>query len=172
MSADMLSSISNMVVAISAVVAAVCAAMGLRTWRHELRGRVDFDLARRIRRASLMVQDAFERARNPLFGNSNQALTELDDALATLDAEALEAAAVWKKKKEIRSLARPLDELRHELLGKHRVLRESPPEVTIEEHDAARPVVFKLSDDSDGDEFGRRVNEAVQQIEVLVSSQL
>ena len=62
----MISIISDSLVAISAIVVASVAICGLNTWRRELKGRVLFDIARKIIRLSIELRANFEWARFPL----------------------------------------------------------------------------------------------------------
>jgi hypothetical protein len=50
----------------SAVVAAVVAVLGLRSWRAELRGKADFEVARALARATYKLRDALATCRVPL----------------------------------------------------------------------------------------------------------
>ena len=63
------STISDIVVAVSALVAALvvstAAFYGLQTWRNELRGKARFDAARRVLLLSRKVGDQFRMARSP-----------------------------------------------------------------------------------------------------------
>jgi len=68
-----LSMISDALLGLSAIVVAVVAIMGLYAWRRELKGRVLFDVARKIMRLSIELKDNFEWARFPL-SNSNESL--------------------------------------------------------------------------------------------------
>lgn len=62
----MISIISDSLVAISAIVVASVAIVGLNTWRRELKGRVLFNIARKIIRLSIELRANFEWARFPL----------------------------------------------------------------------------------------------------------
>jgi len=65
--------ISDLALAVSAIIVALIAAIGLNTWRRELKGRVLFDDARKIVRLSIEVYANFEWARFPL-GSSSESL--------------------------------------------------------------------------------------------------
>ncbi len=48
----------------AAVVGAIVAVLGLKTWRKQLRGRTEYDLARRMLRAALEVREGIRAARS------------------------------------------------------------------------------------------------------------
>lgn len=58
-------SLSDVIVALAAMAAAGAAFAGLRTWRRELRGRHEYDLARRLLLATYRVRDRLTFVRNP-----------------------------------------------------------------------------------------------------------
>lgn len=65
MTAETVSAISDVVVALAAAGAAVAAWAGLRTWRSELRGRHEYELARRLLLVTYRVRDRLASVRNP-----------------------------------------------------------------------------------------------------------
>lgn len=65
MDAELVSLVSDIVIGVSAVVVAVVAFFGLRTWRKELAGKAKFDVARNIMRLGFKFTDDFQAARNP-----------------------------------------------------------------------------------------------------------
>lgn len=56
--------LNDVVSAGCAVVVAAAAALGLRTWREQLRGASEYELARRLLRAALKVRDGIELVRS------------------------------------------------------------------------------------------------------------
>lgn len=121
----------------------VAAFLGLSTWRAQLHGGSDFELARRLLAAVYRMRNAIQRARSPLISAFEYAdrpgrppdespfdvklssedyaqvferrYKPLDDARAELDALLLEAEALWGK-----AIAQPVTALRsitHELYG-------------------------------------------------------
>jgi hypothetical protein len=66
MTAEVISSIADVATGLASIVAVIIATIGLRTWQHEMRGRVNYDLARRILKATYKIRDTFERARQPI----------------------------------------------------------------------------------------------------------
>ena len=60
-----LSVVSQLILTVSAVTGAVVAVAGLTTWRKQLRGRTEYDLARKLLRAVLQVRDEIRFVRSP-----------------------------------------------------------------------------------------------------------
>jgi hypothetical protein len=85
----------NVLVGVATVVGAIIAGQGLKTWRHELRGHADFDLARRVMLCVYQFRNEFRSARSLFsaevfethYGRLNDKGNELD--LALLEAEVL-----------------------------------------------------------------------------------
>lgn len=61
-----LSVIKEVVVTVSAAIAAIAAVKGLNAWRERLRGNTEYELARRLLREVYNVRDMFDYARNPI----------------------------------------------------------------------------------------------------------
>lgn len=57
--------IREVVVTAAAVTGAIIAVLGLKTWQKQLRGRTEYDLARRMLRAALEVRDGIRGVRSP-----------------------------------------------------------------------------------------------------------
>jgi len=65
MNAAAISMMSDIVIGVCALVVAIIAFLGLRTWRKELTGRAKFDVARSVMLLCLKLTAGFEAARNP-----------------------------------------------------------------------------------------------------------
>lgn len=63
---EWVSVVSDTIVALAAVFAGVVAVLGLRTWRHQLRGNAEYELARRLLRALYRVRDTASACRSSL----------------------------------------------------------------------------------------------------------
>lgn len=121
---NFISANSNALTTICAIIATCLAVYGLREWKRQLKGRTDYEIARRYLRASLKVRDAIKYVRNPFIpiGEMQTALKEhgfnvdeynnnqktnravysirwkkVSDALTELEAELLEAEVSWGK---------------------------------------------------------------------------
>jgi hypothetical protein len=58
--------VKDVIVALSAVGGAVIAGIGLSTWRRQLRGNADYEVARKVLRGAYRVRDAIGWVRNPM----------------------------------------------------------------------------------------------------------
>jgi hypothetical protein len=126
-------------------VAAIVAVLGLQAWKKQLKGRVEYELARRVLRAAFNVRDAIRLVRNPFQtgGEIDNAVKEagidldpksplfraksesavyqrrfkkLDLAISELEIELLEAEVSWGP--EIKTRVRPLRECIGKLVSK------------------------------------------------------
>jgi hypothetical protein len=121
MTPDEISAGCNAIVALAATTAAFVATRGLRTWKDQLAGQADYDLARRALLATYRLRDEITQVRNPaifpaeqskalqaagLSGDPTQHPERLHlvyerrfgsllAALSNLEAEALEAEVLW-----------------------------------------------------------------------------
>lgn len=125
--------IKDVVLALAAGTGAVVGILGLRTWRRELRGRTEYEQARRLVRAAFKLRNATSFARRRMIGggewpeggpNTPAGLTDpgwivrlrehvytnrwrhVSEAASELEAEALEAEVLWGDK--IHQLMEPL----------------------------------------------------------------
>lgn len=128
----------DIVLAVAAIVTASAAWLGLTKWRDELRGRVNFDVARGLARATYRLRDELRSARSPLIrgaefppgykgqpGSTGQAEAQawayvyknrwepVAQALREFEAQSLEAEALWGA--EIRELCQTLGKCALEL---------------------------------------------------------
>jgi hypothetical protein len=106
-----ISIIKDVVTALAALTGGIVAVIGLRAWRRQLKGKTEYELARRFLRAAFNVRDAIKFVRNPfqMGGEISHALKEagLDIAPNSLEFRARSEAAVyqlrWKKLQEAMS---------------------------------------------------------------------
>src|SRR6266540_7384743 len=115
--------IKDIITGLSAATAAIIAIMGLQTWKKQLRGKTEYELAQRMAKATYKVREAVAGFRNPLSvgieiqqamdeANSDQtndpnlharsaqsAYNKLwqtvQEAFVDLEAVSLEAEAIW-----------------------------------------------------------------------------
>ena len=121
---EYVSMLSDIATGAAALTAAVVAVVGLQTWKKQLTGKSEYDVARRLLRSVYQVRQAIRFVRNPFIsaGETSQALRESDveiepkdwefhevsqqavyasrwqrvqDALSALDVEAFEAEVLW-----------------------------------------------------------------------------
>lgn len=80
MDASTVSAFADSVTAVAAVGAAVVAAVGLATWRDQLKGRTQYDLARRMLKNVYRLREAVRSARSPMIlGGEFQAAAEEEE---------------------------------------------------------------------------------------------
>ena len=72
---------------LAALVAATVAILGLRTWRKQLRGKTEYELARRLLRNVYRVRDAIRIVRNPFVSSAEtvQAMREAEIDIEAFD---------------------------------------------------------------------------------------
>ena len=119
----------------STIILAVIAIIGLQTWKKQLQGKTEYELARRLLRAVYKTRDAIKLVRNPFasaseiaaavkeagidldlldpeFHNQSQGALyqrrwkKIQEAISELDVEAFEAEVIWGK--EVRDVLTPL----------------------------------------------------------------
>ena len=102
--ADAVGAIASALLALAAGAGALIAWMGLHTWRQHLKGKTEYDLARRVLRAAYNVRYATLTARHRLRKMSDDesksklatdALKQVFGAISELRAETTEAEVVW-----------------------------------------------------------------------------
>lgn len=187
---------------IASVVGAVVACKGLSTWRKQLRGNAEYDLARRVMKASLKVRKALRRIRNPLVtaGEEREALRQkysnktddelkdVDSNLAVYDARwqavadvmlelrmaSIEAEVIWKDeaKQKITPLGDCVFELRTAVDQFLRLRSKEPPQVLIEREEEIDRIIYEVSSDPEKDAFTKKISDAVEGIQDFVSTYL
>jgi len=114
-----LSDVAQIVLAMSAAIGAIAAWKGVSTWRRELRGRTEYDLARRVLTGVYRVRDAIYHVRSPMMLSSEyldrpgrqpdaqqadaddckyaygQRWSRIQDAMSSLEVDLREAEAIW-----------------------------------------------------------------------------
>lgn len=189
---DIVELIRNVITALAAGTGATVAVVGLRTWRKQLRGKTEYELARRLLRAALKVRDELAYVRGPFIsaGEIAAAVEEsgtdvdmpseeageiararrwkyLTDALSDFELEALEAEVIWGG--EITTQLSALRECVRRLRGaswEYGFLQNSGSPFKKDERQRLvelRRVVFGSSGESDG--FAAEVQEAISGIE-------
>lgn len=90
-----LGGIKEVVVTMAALVGVLIAALGLRSWKQEMKGRADWELARRYLRGLYTVRDAIHALRMPFMsaGEMSAALARERDATRTADESSTATAA-------------------------------------------------------------------------------
>lgn len=170
MTADALfSAFADLVIGAAALWAAYVAYCGLHTWRKQLAGGTEYELARRVLKAAITVREAINRIRADFTVDaegSRQQWSGVAAAWSQLRAEALEAEVVWGK--DIHSQIEPLRKLMAKLRSAlHRMVRAASDnramldEAAMEALDA---VVYDRSTPEQVDDFTRELDAAMDQL--------
>lgn len=191
--------IKDVCIAIASVGALIIAILGLRTWWRELKGKTEYDLARRIITTSYKMRNAIQRVRSPFMPTSEYRSATTPEklpgdlkkediakeyrarwdpvyhALVQLDEAAAEAEALWGPK--INEAIKPLKECSKELLLNinHHLMRctiQSYREAMSQEEAQKIDRVIYSVESPGKDEFHRKLLEAVKKIEVLLKPHL
>lgn len=190
---SLIQDLASIITALAAVAGLILAVMGFSTWRDQLRGRTDYELARRYLRAAYKVRDSIRFVRNPFITveESNAALKEADlqnnnsdhkstdrdtqravyawrwkevkEAVSDLKVELLEAEVSWGK--EAIDTQKDL----HACMIKIFVAVKSHlgPSELREKND--RDLIYDCGED---DEFNKSLNLAVEKIERYLAPHL
>ncbi len=193
-SPDIYTLFKDSVVVAAAIGAVVVASSGLKTWNAQLKGTVEYDLTRRLLRATYKLRDAFAVVRNPIMWASEFVPPPPDfkgsaddewfygmaaayekrwehvvDARRELDAELLEAEVIWDR--QVHDRFKNLLQLQQELLANLNAhLRaqnpKNSPEVRESTYDSIRKRRKVLyADASPEDEFAKDLLLALKEVE-------
>lgn len=162
---SLITDITNVVVAIAAIAGAVIAALGLWTWRHELHGRADFELARRVMRGAYELRNQIRQMRNIFlpdmldtqYERLNNKASEIDVAL--LETEVLWGNALHGQKQSLKEC------LVNYRLALRRHVRSQRKERTLtdQQHEEIDAILF--GDGGESDQFGVALDQAVRGFE-------
>jgi hypothetical protein len=179
-------------VGLSAAAVAVLAYLGLDTWRRELKGKSEYQLAKDVLKAVYKVRDAFRHVRNPVIysyefpeamRDSNGSLKRehdhegmahvyekrfsiLNGAFMDLEEKHLEAQVEWGQ--EFQEIIIPLRECRAELLVTVQSMLErkkTRDRMTPDEASNETSILYHLGKDSKYDKFTPKIEEAVNKFE-------
>ena len=193
-----LSLVKDIALTTAGVTGTYVAIRGLSTWRRQLRGQTDYDVARKVLRCTYRFRDAFEAARSPFMWPSEMVplpdeppseahaqqthqqqrgyrrrLQALWEAGRSLDAELLEAEVLWGG--NAGDLSRPLWNAAIDLetaIGQLLEPRETPVPPSEREEWAAERKAIRATvyarGRNDADPFRTQVRQAVAAIETVV----
>lgn len=111
----MLETISLIVSMLVGAIGVTIAALGLQTWRQQLRGTAEYDLARRVMRAVLEVRDKIAAVRHPVITPGEKAVA-LDEVGSTRPLAHDESAEQLVYERRWNALNKARSDLRLELL--------------------------------------------------------
>jgi hypothetical protein len=70
----------DIILGVAGITGAIVAIVGVNTWRRQLKGQVEYDLARRLLRLTFQYRDAIDRVRNPFIYSYEMPEPPLDQA--------------------------------------------------------------------------------------------
>jgi hypothetical protein len=186
--------VSDTIMALSAVVVAAAAIPGINAWRKQLRGKSEYELARRYLRCVFRVRDAIKNARNPFIPfaemissvkkqgykeedwrdnmKMNRAVyaerwSKVAEAISDLRVELLEAEVLWGK--EAIDIENELRALAVKLKIHMEMFLDEKRNYTVKQLTDIDDVIY---DRGPGDKFNSELNNAVESIEIYLRQYL
>lgn len=185
----------DIVVAAAAALAAYFAYLGLSTWRKELKGKSEYQLAKDVLKSVYEVREAFKHVRNPAIyqyeypedmtdhhGHLKQEnrhegtahvyqerWKKMDEAFGKLESYHLDAQVEWGA--EFQDVIKSLRSCRAELLVTIQRMLERMKDpydrevLSVDERAEQRSVLYHLGDDSKHDKFTPVINAAIGEFE-------
>lgn len=188
--------IKDLCIAFAAVGGFVIALLGLRTWWRELKGKTEYDLARKILTSVYKFRNAIERVRNPFMSASEYGSTAepgksaeeikyegtakayqtrwepVYQALVQLDEATAEAEALWGS--QINEVIKSLKDCSKELLINinHYLLSLRSKQALTDKQVQKIDSIIYSGDGPEKDEFYRKLLEAIKKIEEMLKRHL
>ena len=178
-----IAAIASTITAISASAAAFVAFRGLATWKKQLKGQTEYELARRYLKNALKVREAIRIARNPWISNDEKKnadkeldiehdiknsdasvyqirMKRIDEIMADMEADSIEAEVIWgvpaiKITDLIKKCVNELNITLMKYFNEH-VWNNIP----YEEKERLTQIIYR-DGDSIHDDFANKVNDAV-----------
>jgi hypothetical protein len=172
----------DIILAISALAAAIIAWRGLATWKKELKGKSEYEIAKQVLKSVYKVREAFKIARNPGisydnprsgiqdYENSNHILAvfnSFEETFKTIEERYLDAQIEWGD--EFKDTINPLRECRFEFLKNiflfydYKKFPESQ-NLSKEQLSEIRSIIF--SNIGIPDSFEDKINKAIEMFEI------
>lgn len=174
---------TDAITALSAILVASVAVYGVREWKRQMKGKTDYEIARRYLKTSLQLRDAIKFVRNPFVSidemqvalrehgfddkeytdneKTNRAVYSIRwkkviDAWTNLEAELLEAEVSWGTSAV--DAQKSLDSLVRELRGALTLYLGGHPKIDKDGNE----LIYNMGDT---DEFSKKVVSAIKEIE-------
>jgi hypothetical protein len=183
---DVISSIANAITALVAFAGVIIAGLGLNTWRKQIRGQSEYELAKKLMLQVYQLRDALQDVRSPFLSLQeadrdstekdweisayNNRLKPVREIIAQFNVSQLEAEVVWDDKTAQAKKAL-LDRVRRLHVVVNLYVSKQRKEIT----DKNLPkdysdVLYRKGDDKD--EYEKSLNEAVQEYEKVLKPHL
>jgi len=183
--------ITEIIQSITAIIIAGVAIYGLKEWKKQIRGKTNYEVARRYLKASLELRDAMKYVRNPFIpasemqsalkehGFSSDEYTDnlktnravysvrwkkVQEAWTSLEAESLEAEVCWGS--DIASISRPLINLTRELFAELQMYLDGNRKSLKDE------LIYNTGSDENPDDFSKKVNQCIDKIREFLKPHL
>jgi hypothetical protein len=141
--AALVSLVKDIATGAAALVAGTVAVLGLKTWRRQLHGQAQYDLARRLLRAVYRARDELQNVRNPLILRSESAAARNEAGLpptqTALGSSPEELSAVYERRWS--RLATAMSDLQLEMTEAEVIFGQ----VVVDQLDPFRRCVIDLS---------------------------
>lgn len=186
----------------ASLTAGIVAILGLRTWRKQLKGKTEYELARRLLTAVYKIRYAFYLVRNPFMsaGEISQSLkdaniqgnpadpklhassqhavyqqrwTKMQEAWSTFDIALLEAESLWGN--EITELSKLLNNLATTLhVNIQKSLRnlQDPREIDPAKIEEIDNIIYGHPNDEDKNEFSAEILDVIHAFEKYLKPKL
>jgi hypothetical protein len=191
--------IRDIITGISALIVAIVAVIGLGTWKKQLKGKTEYEIAQKLLRAVYRVRRAINVIRNPFIGVAEirEAMNEANmvydpgahvnnalnhelvfqkrwrgvlDAFVDMDAYGLEAETLWGQ--VVHERLQPLRQSANELYRNIMMLLTHLNNQELNNNSPEIRRIRELIYISPNDTFGRDFNDAVTQIEIFLKPKL
>lgn len=199
---DWFSVLKDIILLIVAIVGVFSAIFGLKTWRKQLKGNTEYELARRLLKAVYHARDQIKYIRNPFMGGGeiSQAIKEsgmeidqtdpkhsikssravyslrwkyLSEVLSELKIELLEAEVLWGK--DINNIFKEFYKCVSDLnfaIYQHLNAKDGYFKLDFEELKKNDLIIYDTSDDPTKNEFSGKIIQAVETIENFIRPKL
>ncbi len=174
--------VANIATAVAALAAAIMAVIGVNAWRHQMKGKTEYEVARRYLRSVYKVREAIKYVRSPYISvgemqsslkenglseedyqdnlKTNRAVYSLRwkkviEAKTELDIELFEAETTWGK--EAVAVGKDLNSCIRELLSQVQLFLDGHRERTSQD--------MVIYDTNDENTFTQKINNSIEKIE-------
>jgi len=181
---------SGAITALSTIIIAGLAVYGVREWKRQLKGKTDYEIARRYLKAALQLRDAIRFVRNPFISVAEMQLAlkehgfdskeyenqnktnravysirwkKVQEAKTNLEAELLEAEVSWGD--DATKAQKSLDDLAKKLFSALMLFLNENAKLN-DENDKL------IYDFGDKDEFSPKINNAIKEIKEFLKPHL
>jgi hypothetical protein len=162
----------------------VAAFQGLSTWKKQLKGRAEYDAARKLFKATLQLRDAISYVRNPWIPIAETIAAEeqfkkenpdkeiknsapfvykirwnkIVEALSALQLESLEAEVFWGE--DVQKIQKPI----RQCVNKLNVTLSHFFDPQVSRTEKQDTIIYEINTDAEKDDFTKEIEQAVQKV--------